>query len=95
MTTATDARRKMTALIKAHTDRTLIVTMLTTAETMKGLERGCDEWKAQHIVSMAVIDELETRYDVEDAMNAWADDLDSGLSYEEALLAALPKAVTA
>jgi len=90
MSTTTLARQKMTALVKGQSDKTLVEVMLTTAETMNRLERGSDEWKAQHIVSMAVVDELESRYDVNDAMDAWAADLDSPLSYEEALLVALP-----
>lgn len=36
---------------------------------------------------------IEARFDVKDAMDAWADDLDTDLSYTEALLAALPEGV--
>lgn len=51
------------------------------ARTLTAEERQARAW---------IIDAIEARHDVEAAMNAWADDVDSDATYAEALIAALP-----
>ena len=42
------------------------------------------------MVSAWIAEEVESRYDVAEAMDAWADDIDTEMTYTEALIAALP-----
>jgi hypothetical protein len=93
-TNTTTARDKMRRLIAGQPDRTLVETMLTVDHTMNGLQRGSDEWRAQYVVRLAVIEELESRYDVDAAMERWADEATGDTTYVEALLVALPVEVT-
>jgi len=82
------AQRKMDVMVKGASDALLTDIAETVEATMTGVVRGCDEWKAHYKVRLAVIEELERRYDVSDAMEAWAAG-DSELSYVQALLVAV------
>lgn len=90
-----NAKDKMRQMIAGQVDRTLIETLLVTEQTMDGMVRGSDEWRTHYIVRLAVIEELESRYDVEASMEAWAADAGDDVTYVEALVAALPVEVPA
>ena len=89
------ARDKMTALIKAMPDRQLADVLRTTDMMLADATRGTDYWKAQHTVWLALVTEVESRYDVEAEMNAWAAEQGEDVRYVKALLAALPVEVLA
>jgi hypothetical protein len=85
---------KATALVRA-TSTALIITALLQleAEVKKPLADIADIKKREYMrrSRLWLIDELECRYEVEQAMCDWADDLREGKpSYVEALIAALP-----
>ena len=90
------AKAKMRRMIAGQDDVQLVTVLLATDATMNAMPvRGGDEWRAHYIVRLAVIEEVESRYDVDDAMEAWAADDDNDATYVEALLAALPVEVMA
>jgi NO-binding membrane sensor protein with MHYT domain len=90
-----NAKDKMRQMIAGQDDRTLVETLLMTELTMNGMVRGSDEWRAHYVVRLAVIEEVESRYDVEASMEAWAADAGDEVTYVEALVAALPLEVSA
>lgn len=44
---------------------------------------------AEHAVRTSIIETLEARFDVDAVMNAWAEDLDSTITYAKAIIAAV------
>ncbi len=82
------AQRKMDVMVRGASDALLTDIAETVEATMAGMVRGSDEWRANYKVRLAVIEELERRYDVSDAMEAWAAG-DSELTYVQALVAAM------
>jgi hypothetical protein len=62
-----------------------LLEMLNTLEGMfKACERGSEAWKTNHTAWLWICEALEARYDVNDAMDAWADS-DDGRTYSQAL----------
>jgi len=80
-----------TNLVAARTTAELAAMILAIESQRNANERGSDEWKSAQRVFLWIADELESRYDVDAAMEAWAADLDTDMTYGEALIAALPK----
>ena len=89
------ARDKMTALIKALPDRKLVEVLLATDVALETTTRGADGWLDHYTVWLALVTEVESRYDVEAEMNAWAAEQGEDVRYVKALLAALPVEVLA
>jgi hypothetical protein len=89
------ARDKMTALIKAMPDRQLVEVLLATDVELETTTRGADDWLAHYTVWLALVTEVESRYDVQAQMDAWAAEAVEDVRYVEALVAALPVEVLA
>lgn len=82
-TTATTARTASLELLSGQTTQALLLALLAidTKAVKTAEERMSAAW---------ICEAIEVRYDVEAAMDAWADEDDHGMTYAEALLAALP-----
>ena len=81
--TATATRTAAAELLAGTPTRNLIeaLLILDAASTLTTDQRLAKAWTCE---------EIERRYDVEAAMDAWADVDDHGMTYVEALIAALP-----
>jgi hypothetical protein len=76
----TSAIEILTAAASKLTDAQIIEALGTSYNTSDEAER---------LVRISLREVLERRHDVAEAMDAWADDMDSDLSYDEALILAV------
>jgi hypothetical protein len=81
---------KAEAIVRRMNIGQLCNSMLAVEEIRLNCERGSDDWQAVTTMFVWLTEEIERRYDVEDAMNAWADEDTNGMTYGQALIAALP-----
>lgn len=86
MNNALTARKN--ALMASINTATLVGTLLAIDSISP---RTPDQSTARRLL----IEEIEARHDVEDAMNAWSEDVTGEVSYVQALIAALPLAALA
>ena len=93
MTNTKNLQDKANGIVAKSTTAQLATMLLATEQMRSNVERGSEAWQAYQRTFLWIADEIERRHEVNEAMEAWAADLDTEMTYAEALIAALPVSV--